>query len=64
MADGGAVASCNVDSEEGAVVGSGAPVLEDTYTGCFFLTVPPEYQYQNEKQVAANQDYFFKKFLM
>ena len=31
MADGGAVASCNVDSEEGAVVGSGAPVLEETY---------------------------------
>ena len=30
MADGGAVASCNVDSEEGFVVGSGAPVLKDT----------------------------------
>ena len=33
-------------------------------TGCFFLTVPPDFQYQNEKQVAANQEYFFKKFLM
>ena len=31
MADGGAVASCNVDSEEGAVAGSGAPVFEETY---------------------------------
>ena len=29
-----------------------------------FLTVPPNFQYQNEKQVAANQDYFFKKFSM
>ena len=29
-----------------------------------FLTVPPDFQYQNEKQVAANQDYFFKKFSM
>ena len=27
-----------------------------------FLTVPPDFQYQNEKQVTANQDYFFKKF--
>ena len=29
-----------------------------------FLTGPPDFQYQNEKQVAANQDYFFKKFSM
>ena len=29
-----------------------------------FLTVPPDFQYQNGKQVAANQDYFFKKFSM
>ena len=29
-----------------------------------FLTVPPHFQYRNEKQVAANQDYFFKKFSM
>ena len=29
-----------------------------------FLSVPPDFQYQNEKQVAANQDYFFKKFSM
>ena len=29
-----------------------------------FFTVPPDFQYQNEKQVAANQDYFFKKFSM
>ena len=26
-----------------------------------FLTVPPDFQYQNEKQVAANQDYFFSR---
>ena len=32
--------------------------------GVFFLTVPPDFQYQNEKQFAANQNYFFKKFLM
>ena len=25
-------------------------------TGWFFLTGPPDFQYQNEKQVAANQD--------
>ena len=29
-----------------------------------FLTAPPDFQYQNEKQVTANQDYFFKKFSM
>ena len=29
-----------------------------------FLTGPPDFQYQNEKQVAANRDYFFKKFSM
>ena len=29
-----------------------------------FLTGPPDFQYQNEKQVAANQDYFFKKISM
>ena len=29
-----------------------------------FLTVPPDFQYQNEKQILANQDYFFKKFTM
>ena len=29
-----------------------------------FLTVPPDFQNQNEIQVAANQDYFFKKFSM
>ena len=29
-----------------------------------FLTVPPYFQYQNEKQVADNKDYFFKKFSM
>ena len=29
-----------------------------------FLTVPPDCQHQNEKQFAANQDYFFKKFSM
>ena len=28
-----------------------------------FLTGPPDFQYQNEKQVAANQDNIFKKFL-
>ena len=26
------------------------------------LTVPSDFQYQNEKQVTANQNYFFKKF--
>ena len=25
------------------------------------LPVPPDFQYQNEKPVAANQSYFFKK---
>ena len=29
-----------------------------------FLTAPPDFQYQNENQVLANQDYFFKKFSM
>ena len=29
-----------------------------------FFTVPPDFQNQNEKQVAANQDYFFVKFSM
>ena len=29
-----------------------------------FLTVPPDFQYQNEKQVTANQDYFFNKSSM
>ena len=33
-------------------------------TGWFFLTGPPDFQYQNEKQVAANQDEFFTKFSM
>ena len=30
----------------------------------FFFTGPPYFQYQNEKRVAANQDYFVKKFSM
>ena len=30
--------------------------VEVYYTGWFFLTGPPDFQYQNEKQVAANQD--------
>ena len=29
-----------------------------------FLTVPPDFRYQNEKQVAANKDSFFKKVSM
>ena len=29
-----------------------------------FLTVPPDFQCPNEKKVAANQDYFFKKISM
>ena len=36
---------------------------KEKHTG-WFLPVPPYFQYQNEKQVAANQDYFFKKFSM
>ena len=32
--------------------------------GVFFLTLTPDFQYQNEKQVAANQAYFFNKFSM
>ena len=27
-----------------------------------FVTVPPDFQYQNEKCVTAEQGYFFKKF--
>ena len=27
-----------------------------------FFTVPPDFQNQNEKQVSANQSYFFKKY--
>ena len=34
------------------------------YVQGVFLTGPPDFQYQNEKRVAANQDYFFKKYLM
>ena len=34
--------------------------MHDMY-GMLFLTVPPDFQYQNEKQVAANKDYFFKE---
>ena len=29
--------------------------------GVFFI-VPPDFQNQNEKQLSANQSYFFKKF--
>ena len=29
-----------------------------------FLTGPLDFQYQNEKRVAANQDYFVEKFSM
>ena len=32
------------------------PNLLNPNTGWFFLTGPPDFQYQNEKQVAANQD--------
>ena len=34
------------------------------YTGCFFLTVPPNFQYQNEKQWEANQRLCSMKFLL
>ena len=33
-------------------------------TGCFFLTVPPNFQHQNEKQWAASQGFCSVKFLM
>ena len=47
------------------VVLSFVAFLADTHTyRGLFLTVPPDFQYQNENQVAANQDYFFKKFSM
>ena len=36
--------------------------LDSIRNSCDVLTVPPDFQYQNEKQVAANQDYIFKKF--
>ena len=32
------------------------------FTGWLFVNVPPYFHYQNEKRVAANQSYFFKKF--
>ena len=34
------------------------------HTGCFFLTVPPYFQYQNEKRWAANQRFSSMKFSM
>ena len=38
--------------------------LELLHVQGVFKTVPPTFQYQNEKQVAANQGYFVNKFSM
>ena len=43
---------------------SESSLILDVFPSWVFLTVPPYFQYQNEKQVADNKDYFFKKFSM
>ena len=55
----------------GELIGSAKGIFEVEYFNkgkdiyrVLFLTVSPDFQYQNEKQVAVNQDYFFKTFSM
>ena len=40
-------------------------IYKNMYTyRVLFFTVPPDFQYQNEKHVAVNQEPFFKKISM
>ena len=38
--------------------------LKLLYTGCFFLTVPPHFLYQNEKTCSANEGFFLEKAVL